>query len=724
MATLDVCLLWHMHQPCYENRATKETILPWVRLHATKAYLDMAEALARAPEGVSATVNFVPVLLQQLEQYGRGEVKDTFLALSEKPADALSPPEIRFVLRYFFMANWANMVRPHERYWSLLVKRGMDAGSLDLDTAVKRFTPEELRDLQVWFNLSWFGWAAKAKLPVLSEMTKKGRDFSESDKRVVLDAQLECMRMIVPEWKKLADAGRAEMTATPFYHPILPLLINTRHAQRAMPEIALPEDFVAPEDAAAQVERAAAWHEKTWGRRPRGMWPAEGSVSPEVVPVFRKAGVSWIASDEDVLFRSLGRRDRETDLYRPWRAQHAGEEISIFFRDRVLSDLVGFTYSKMAAKDAADDFLARVKSVASGARGETPVASVILDGENPWEWYADGGEGFLARLYEGLAKTAGVRGTTFSRHLESRGTRAPDPLPSLHSGSWINSNYRIWIGHSEDNAGWNLVRKAREEVRRQITNVHPPAEKIEAAMDNLYRAEGSDWFWWFGDDFSSDNDAEFDLLFRTHLLNAYRAVDLEPPPILGVPISKSGEGIAAQPPRCFISPRITGNAESYFEWKGAGYYSVGKSEGTMHKGTAYLSGIHYGFDLDNLYFRLDPVLKVVEKNPVPLTIVLTLSVGAPGKEPVEFRAQFPFRAGIAGYELKGPQGGENVEGLAYDRVVELKVPVKALGAPPGGWIDFRVALLAGEVEVDRYPRNTTVRVPVPTEDFERENWWV
>ncbi len=740
---LDVCLLWHMHQPCYHDSATGVSSLPWVRLHATKAYFDMAEACARAPENVRSTVNFVPVLLDQLAGYGDGRIKDHFLELSRKPADGLTHDDAVFVLRYFFMANWETMVKPHARYWALLLKRGMDRASWDLDAGAKRFTADELRDLQVWFNLAWFGWAAKEKYPVVAEMIAKGSKFTEADKEAVLQAQLDCINAIVPAWRKLAEAGRVELTATPFYHPILPLLVNTRHAQRAMPDVALPDDFIAPEDAEAQVRRAVAFHERTWGRKPDGMWPAEGSVSPEVVPLFRRAGVRWIATDEDVLFASLGRRDRERDLFRPWRYSHGAEEISIFFRDRVLSDLVGFTYSKMQPQDAANDFLGRVHGIKGHAHGNA-VASVILDGENPWEYYPDGGKGFLARLYEGLGSASGIRANTFTRALEES---RPEPLPHLHSGSWISSNYRIWIGHHEDNTGWNLLKRAREDLRAKIRGPHPPSpEQVDAAMDNLYRAEGSDWFWWFGDDFTSDNDAEFDRLFRTHISNAYRAAGLEPPAQLAQAISKAailGVSTGARAPVNFIHPKIDGRADSYFEWKGAGYYSVGKSEGAMHKGTAWIVGIHYGFDLESLFLRLDPVTTVAagalpgghageKPDRGDLRIEVSLIV-RPAKETdgeQEFRVVFPFRPGVANWVLMGPRGGDqrnmlrDGKDIAYVRVCELKVPLSDLGVRPGGSIDFHARVYLEEVEVDRYPRNGSIRVDAPGKDFESENWWV
>ena len=731
----DLCFLWHMHQPCYHDAGTGEMTLPWVRLHATKAYLDMAEAISRGPANVKTTVNFVPVLLDQLDRYAKGTVRDSFLELSRKPAEKLSADESRFVLRYFFMANWETMVRPHPRYHALLMKRGTDA-TPDLDGAVRRFTPAELRDLQVWFNLAWFGWAAKARFPVVKRMLEKGGDFTEADKAAVLDAQLECIRAIVPAWKALAEAGKVELTATPFYHPILPLVVNTRHAQRAIPDLPLPDDFLAPDDAQEQVLRAAKYHEATWGIAPQGMWPAEGSVSPEVVPLFRRAGVKWIATDEDVLFLSLGRRDRERDLYRPWRFAHGGEEISMFFRDRTLSDLVGFTYSKMAPKDAANDLLHRVRSIASGARGAHPVISVILDGENPWEYYPDGGEGFLAHLYQGLSQLQELRTTSFSQHLADR--REPiEALGGLHSGSWISANYRIWIGHPEDNAGWNLLKRAREDVRARLAG--PGAggglaplspEQSAAAMDNLLRAEGSDWFWWYGDDFHSDNDAEFDHLFSTHLANAYRAAGLEPPGQLLLPISSAAKSVSTRVPIAFISPRIDGLSESYYEWKGAGYYAIGKSEGTMHKGTAYLVGIHYGFDASSLFLRLDPVSragseKTSSGSREDLTLAISLVLGKE-RESREMRIAFPFRRGVSQWELIAP-GGKHVSTgstIAFQKVVELSLPLATLDVRPGATIDFAVRVLAGDVEIDRYPRTGSVKVIVPGEDFERLNWWV
>jgi len=732
----DLCFLWHMHQPCYHDAGTGEMTLPWVRLHATKAYLDMAEALARAPAGIKVTVNFVPVLLDQLERYANGSVKDAFLELSRKPADTLSFDETRFILRYFFMANWETMVRPHPRYYALLAKRGMNAQP-DIDGAARRFSPQEVRDLQVWFNLAWFGWAAKARYPLVRSMLEKGQDFSEQDKNAVLDAQLECMRAIVPAWKTLAAEGKVELTSTPFYHPILPLVLNTRYALRAIPDLPLPDDFLAPDDAQDQVNRAASFHERTFGARPNGMWPAEGSVCPEVIPLFRRAGVQWIASDEDVLFLSLGRRDRDRDLYRPWRASFGGEEITMFFRDRVLSDLVGFTYSKMRAHDAANDMINRVRGIAHAA-GPRSVIPVILDGENPWEYYPDGGEGFLARLYEGLAAVNGLRTTSFSQHLADR--REPiEALGGLHSGSWINANYRIWIGHHEDNAGWNLLKRAREDVRARLAgpgagggNAPLPPEAAAAALDNLQRAEGSDWFWWYGDDFHSDNDAEFDHLFRTHLTNAYRAAGLEPPAQLLIPISSAAKSVATREPVMLISPRIDGLAETYFEWKGAGYYAIGKAEGTMHKGTAFLVGIHYGFDAQNFYLRLDPVSSTRDEKSLSredLSIgVSLLSSGANGA--VERRIVFPFKRSVATWALLGPKGDQPLaavaEGstIAYQKIVELSVPLSLLGLPAGAKLDIAVRVFSEDVEIDRYPRTGSVGVTVPDEDFERLNWWV
>jgi alpha-amylase/alpha-mannosidase (GH57 family) len=734
----DLCFLWHMHQPCYHDASTGEMTLPWVRLHATKAYLDMAEALTRAPSSIKVTVNFVPVLLDQLDRYAKGTVKDSFLELSRKPADKLSPDETRFVLRYFFMANWETMVRPYPRYYALLVKRGMHAEA-DLDAAARRFSPEEIRDLQVWFNLAWFGWAARVRFPVVRAMLDKGQGFSEEDKLAVLDAQLECIRAIVPAWRKLSEEGKVELTATPFYHPILPLVINTRTAHRAIPDLPLPEDFVAPDDAQEQVTRAAKFHQATWGVAPQGMWPAEGSVCPEVVPLFRKAGVQWIATDEDVLFLSLGRRDRDRDLYRPWRFSHGGEEITLFFRDRILSDLVGFTYSKMRAQDAAADMVNRVRHIAHAA-GHKSVISVILDGENPWEYYPDGGEAFLSQLYQGLANVPGLRTTSFSTHLADR-RDGIEPMGGLHSGSWINANYRIWIGHHEDNAGWNLLKRAREDVRARMAGpgvgggqAPLSAEAAAAATDNLMRAEGSDWFWWYGDDFHSDNDAEFDLLFRTHVSNAYRAAGLDPPAQLLLPISSAAKSVATREPFAFISPRIDGIAESYYEWKGAGYYAIGKSEGTMHKGTAYLVGIHYGFDVENLYLRLDPVSKSTRDGQSPATgETLTMAVSlmlAGDRGAVEHRVVFPFVRGVGEWTLLGPRGNEPLasigkgSSLAFQKVAELSLPLASFGARPGAALDLAVRVMNGEVEIDRYPRTGSVRVTVPGEDFERLNWWV
>src|SRR5438309_878416 len=410
MKTAHICFLWHMHQPYYTDPVSGSSSMPWVRLHATKAYFDMASLLERFPT-VRATVNLTPSLLVQLKELTSGSVRDLFLEHAQRPAAELSPPEQAFTVRHFFAANWGTMVRPYSRYHELLVKRGTDVTGQDLDRLARRFTPQDLLDLQVWHNLAWFGYGTVARHPRLAALRVKGRGFSEDDKREVLALQQDAVSQIIPLYRKLAESGQIELTTSPFYHPILPLLIDTDIAKRSRPETALPQRFQAPADAEAQIQKAVALHGELFGMPPAGLWPSEGSVCPEMAPILRRAGLRWMATDEGVL--------------------HLLESVRV----------------------------------------STETISRFLDIVPP-------------------------------------ATR----LEHLHSGSWINQDFKIWLGHQEDNRAWDLLRHTRARLVEMSHDLSP--DQTREAWEELYAAEGSDWFWWYGDEFETDYKSEFDRLFR------------------------------------------------------------------------------------------------------------------------------------------------------------------------------------------------------------------
>ena len=719
---LQVCFLWHMHQPYYRNDLDGQVSLPWVRLHATKAYLDMIAALEAHPD-MACTINVVPSLLAQLRAYETvADSKDTFLELTRKPAEDLTPDERRFVLRFFFMSNWDTMVRPHAGYARLLERRGATTDPENIENGLRRFSTQDFLDLQIWFNLSWFGFTARRDARA-AYLIEKGGGFSEDDKNILLQTQAELLAQVIPGWQRLLKAGVVELSTSAFYHPILPILIASQIAKRSSPNVTLPGDFSFVEDAQEQIQRGIGYFREVFGQMPAGFWPSEGAVCPELIPLVAGAGLRWIATDEDILLRSLGNAARERDLYRIYGAAHGGHEIAIFFRDRYLSDLIGFTYAKNPPDIAVQDLLGHLGRIAQNNPDGT--VSIILDGENPWEYYPDGGEGFLHRLFAALTKDARFRPASMRQALDS----APPQknITNLYSGSWINANYRIWIGGPEENHAWSLLDRAHSTLNLARQSGKTPLEKLRAAGEQLYQAEGSDWFWWFGDDFNSENDAEFDRLFRERVANVYLVLGQKPPAALDEPLHTERENLLVTQPLALIRPTIDGEVTHFYEWADAGFIDVRRVRGSMHLSKALLNGFYFGFDQQYLYIRLDPAEEchLFRAEPYEVRIHLAGQV----ERQVRLTCDLGNRAGRK-YQLMSL----NADGMweataAYDSVqigsiVEMAIPFAALSATPGQALSFAVHLMKGEMEEDRFPKNGRVIINVPDENFDSIHWSV
>ncbi|MFZ5861571.1 MAG: glycoside hydrolase family 57 protein [Nitrospirota bacterium] len=713
-----VAFLWHMHQPSYLDRQTQCVRLPWVRLHGTKAYYDMA-VLAERFADVRQTFNLVPSLIAQIQDLVEERVQDRFLEVTSRPAADLEPDDRVFVLQHFFMAHWESMIRPAPRYWSLLLKRGVAVESEEWPSVARRFSTQELLDLQMWFNLAWFGYAARQRYPVIDQLRTKGERFSEADKRVVVDTQAAVLRELIPRYRALADAGTAELTTSPYYHPILPLLIDSESARRAAPDAKLPERFAAPEDAEAQLARAVDHHQRVFGRRPEGLWPPEGSVSPEVVPLAARHGIRWMASDEGVLARSSVARGSPAAPHAPYRVTVDGASVHVVFRDRTLSDLIGFTYAHNAPHAAAEDFCARVRAVAARDASSQPVVAVMLDGENPWEAYPDGGEGFLSAVYRRLAEARDVRSATVGEAIREASDVAE--LTHLHSGSWINQNFRIWIGHPEDNQAWTVLRRTRNFLAARAS--HATAGALQDAWDALYAAEGSDWFWWYGDEFSSMLSPEFDRIFRLHLARVYELLNQPVPPALRQAIKIERDQERMCEPVGLMHPTIDGRATSFYEWSSASRYMVRSDAGQMYCPVAYASAFFFGFDLENLYLRLDVSPGVLRSSPG--TFAGRCHVVAP--RPLSLA--FPLCRRDGACTLTRGDGADTItvptaSRVAIDRVVEVAVPFADLDVKEGERIEFFVEVWEGGVELGRYPPDRPCSFVVPGRDFESRMWSV
>jgi len=718
---LKVAFLWHMHQPYYLDDPTGEIALPWVRLHAIKAYYDMNRMLERHPE-MGCTINVVPSLLAQIKAYEeRPDINDNFLNLSRKPARELTDQERKFILQFFFMSSWDTMVRPYPGYERLLNRRGVGASDEAIDRALKIFTSQDFLDLQTWFNLTWFGFSA-AREENLAVFHEKGMGFTETEKNLVLDKQLEIMRRVIPAWQKLRTRGNVEISTTPFYHPILPILMGTSVVRRSMPHVRLPGEFSFPEDARHQINKGVAYYRETFGEPPIGMWPSEGSVCPELIPLWAEAGLQWVATDETILFRSLAGNAPRRSLYEPYRAAHAGAEIAVFFRDRSLSDLIGFTYSKNDPTTAVQDFLGHLGRIAEAAPGGT--VSVILDGENPWEYYPGGGEDFLNRLYTALVEDPRFRPVSLGQALAESPAR--QTVANLYSGSWINADYRIWIGGPEENQGWSLVDRVRSHLESHRQSGKASAAQLTAATEQLYQAEGSDWFWWFDDDFNSDNDADFDRLFRRKLANVYLALGEEAPVFLDEAIHVDKAALLVKMPLALLHPAIDGEITHFYEWADAGFVDLTKSRGSMHLARSLLHQLLFGFDAEKFYLRLDPAEQLYH-----YTEGLHVRVSLEGRLTRQLRFPLHFgRRQLTHYDIFAPDENSEWRSIGQHReiscgeIIELAVPLSFIQSAAGEQLKFVVAIMKDNVEEDRFPKNGRVGVPIPDGNYDSINWSV
>jgi alpha-amylase/alpha-mannosidase (GH57 family) len=708
--------------------------MPWVRLHATKAYYDMAFLFDKFPQARS-TFNFTPSLLLQLEEFSTGRVRDLFLEYAQRPAIDLTPEEKAFLIRHFFSANWATMVRPFPRYQELLVKRGLDVHGQDLNRLAKQFSPQEFLDLQVWHNLAWFGYGCLQRFPRLAELRRKNRAYTEEDKQEVLALQQTAIRQIVPMYTALQDRGQIELTTTPFFHPILPLVIDSEFTRRARPDLPLPARFHAPADAEAQIRLAIDYHRKTFGRAPVGLWPSEGSVCPEMLPMLEKAGIQWLATDEGNLSRSLqmGHHawNRHYHLYQPYSVGAPDHSLTMVFRDRDISDAFGFVYHKTTPDSAIDDVLRRVRGLANDIPLEKGIIAVILDGENPWEHYHDGGERFLSLLFHAFEQDGLHIGQGIRVQMETvSGALATIPpsqhLDHLHSGSWINQDFKIWIGHQEDNRGWDLL----QHTRTRLVELTPSLtqEQARAAWSELYAAEGSDWFWWYGDDFDTDYKQEFDRLFRTHLRNVWTYAGVTPPEILNQPLVEvritQGSDVV-QLPLAFISPTIDGLISSFFEWRGAGTINPTPPLGAMWKSEGLFTAIYFGFDNERLYLRLDFDDRSQTRQG---DCAVDLHIGSGIQQ-----YKLSFTLAPSGTDIfllsRAEEAGTYRDVGSYSTIcrrtiLELAVPFKDLDIEIGHELRLTLTVSEQRMEIARYPHHKPVTFNRPGAEFESTMWRV
>jgi alpha-amylase/alpha-mannosidase (GH57 family) len=712
-ARVKVALVWHMHQPSYRDPVHGAFLLPWVRLHALRDYLGMLKALEPTPS-VHATFNLVPSLVDQLEAYAGDRAQEGELRVGLAPPGALAPGERAFALRTLFQMSDVLMA-PWPRLRELRDLRGPATDEASLLARAAAFSDQDLRDLQVLSKLAWFDLDWLAHDADVRALAAKGRGYDEADKQRLRARELALLRAIVPAYRAAAESGQVELSASPYYHPILPLLADTDAHHEAHPGAPLPRRFRHPEDARDQIERALARHAQVFGRAPDGVWPSEGSVSDEVAGLAAAAGVRWLASDEAVLERSIGLRLERDDagllrrpdvLYVPWVRRTAHGDVRFLFRDRTLSDLIGFAYSRFDPHAAAADLLERLRAIgrhwaASGLPG-APVVPIVLDGENAWEHFPDGGRVFLGAVYRGLADDPALTAVTVAEALASSAARE---LPRVHAGSWIGADFAVWIGHADDRRAWDALGDARDALAGAWEGASEDARRV--ALEAYRAACGSDWCWWYGDDRSSANDADFDRLFRRHLEVVYTAVGLAAPDSLRRSLRTTGpERASWAVPRGSVTPVVDGIA-SPGEWDAAGLYAAPQA-GSMARGGDGVHAVRFGVDGACLYALVEMGAPAAE---TLARAEAVMAFGAP--ETLRYRVSTRSGAVVIGCERRGPHGFEaHASGAhaAAGEVLEVAIPLAevALGPQAAG---FHVSVWQSGVEMERHPDGAPLAIP-------------
>jgi alpha-amylase/alpha-mannosidase (GH57 family) len=543
---LDLVILWHMHQPDFRDHATGEFAQPWVYLHAIKDYSDMAAHLEAHP-GMRVVLNFTPVLLDQLEdyadQFANGRFRDPLLRLLAQPdLRQLDQAGRDLILKSCFRANQQKLIDPYPGYQRLLEFFRLAQSHGDMGNAY--LSAQFFGDLLTWYHLSWTGETVRRGDAGLLALIAKAHDYSHADRLQLLEVIGREVSDVIPRYRKLFEAGRIELTTTPECHPIGPLLLSFEAARETVPDAPLPQHAQYPggrERAFAHADAAKTSHERRFGQPPRGMWPAEGAISGEFADLLAQRGCEWIASGEGVLVHSLKKSgatlpERLDYLFQPYRFDNGKTAITCFFRDERLSDLIGFEYAKWHGKDAATHFVATLEDIAAKSAGKRPVVSVILDGENAWEYYPYNGYYFLDELYAALEQHPQITMTTFAQQLDEK--REAAPLPHLVAGSWVYGNLSTWIGSHDKNLAWDLLCVAKRNFDSVIAGGRLTAEEIQQATRQLADCEASDWCWWFGDYNPAESVMAFDELYRQKLANLYRLLKLPVPAVLDVPVSR------------------------------------------------------------------------------------------------------------------------------------------------------------------------------------------
>jgi len=533
---LNVVIYWHMHQPEYRDLRNGEYHLPWTYLHTIKDYVDMAAHLENNADA-RAVINFAPVLLEQIDDYA--QQLDGYLhhgkALRDPLLSALADPPLTLdierrihIIKACLRANKERLV---DRFDDFKTLAEMAEAVLLTPEILGYYSEQFFADILVWYHLAWTAETVRNTDPRIKTLTKKAHNFSVHDRHLLVEVINELVSGVIDRYRELAEAGRIELSMTPYAHPIVPLLLDIKSTEQAMPEVELPLANEYP----GGMERSR-WHmqkgievfKKYFGFEPQGCWPSEGSISAETIELTSEMGIKWLASGETVLRNSLQKSATTEDQCMHEAYQYQDTSAACFFRDDGLSDSIGFKYADWHADDAVANLVHHLEMIAENCVDKpNAIVSIILDGENAWEYYPQNGYHFISALYEKLSQHEGLNLTTYSEYLDSHDDRKP--LQEIVAGSWVYGTFSTWIGEKDKNRAWDMLIEAKKVYDKVINEGRLPDEEVKLAEMQLATCESSDWFWWFGEYNSAESVAAFDEQYRLHLSNLYQLLNVESP---------------------------------------------------------------------------------------------------------------------------------------------------------------------------------------------------
>lgn len=752
MKKLSIAFVWHLHQPNYQTQAEDVMLMPWTRLNAVKTYSCMLKYLDKFPD-LKLNFDISPVLLDAIEGYANGTINDIHLNLTLTPVEDLTQDDMEFILNYFFDVNYNTCISKYPRYVDLYQRR-FAKEEIDVDD----FSMSGYSDIMTLFDLVWFTDEQIEAYPEVKEVAEKGKHYSNKHREALINAQRDIISKIIPNFKKYLSENRIDILTCPYYHPILPILADMDSAKTSSLRNPLPgSDIKMPDCAYEQIAKGFKRTQEVFGYTPKGMWAPEQCISNEVVKMMSDAGIKWTISDESVLSGTLkkdfirdfkGFHQDPFDLCRTYSMNFGDEkDIKIIFRDAVLPNLISFEYPNYDAQTAAKDLYDRIKVVANkfiNSPHENHLLTIAMDGENAWRNYADGGNAFLNELYGLICNDDSLETVNISEYMEN--VQHIQKLDSITTGSGVNREFRFWTAEPTKNIAWRYLFNVYEDLKKFEQEENIARELIKKAYEHLYIAQGSDWFWWFGEPNDSGQDHLFDYLFREHLKNIYIILGKTVPQNLEEPLA-TFTGKPSRIPKGLISPTLRGKSDYEAEWKNAGCIDVPASP--LIQENKLFNRICFGCDYDNLYFLFDvnkyvyslntageqiyQVYIYIKTNNAEYTApVRPLSksenVGSLLKTSYSHEIKltfmqdrcFPlFLAKAMKNNLWLMKKNNSVESV-YDEVIELKIPFKDLDVKNGDKVDFFIINgTFGRIE-EIYPQDLwlTINRPIKTESNE------